>query len=168
MRAHDGTIDKLHWAEAVAAGTLPVTYLHLDVEPLTPVFSLWLLLSSQFLVHEIVCTESLYLSGLLARMLCGTVSKVYRSLGRYYCSCLIQQHSYPVVDGNQISLAQFSIGVAKLADSYHLPVYHMPWHSLQELFHDLAGLSMFLRTSILPFLRVSAMLLCFSVMGHFI
>lgn len=52
-----GTMDKLHWAEAVAAGTPPVTYLHLDIEPLTAVFSLWLLLSSQFLVCGIVRTK---------------------------------------------------------------------------------------------------------------
>lgn len=77
--------------------------------------------------------------------------------------------SHPVADGNQISLAQFSTSEAKLADSYHLPVYHMPWQSIQEdVFHYLTGLRMFLKTSILPLLKTSAIFLCFSVTGHFI
>lgn len=161
-------MDKLHWAEALAAGTLPLLliseYWAIDCS----IFSL------AAAIQPIPCpwnreTENRYLSHLLASMLCVTISEVCRSLGRYCCSCLIQQHSHPVADGYQISLAQFCTGEAKLADSYHLPVYHMPWHSFQEhLFHDLTGLRMFQRTSILPLLKMSAMFLCFSVAGHFI
>lgn len=86
---------QLHWAEALAAGTPPVTYVHLDIEPLTAVFSLWLLLSSQFLVYGRINTENPYLSSLLARRLCITVSEVCRSLGRCCCSCLFQPHKSP-------------------------------------------------------------------------
>lgn len=52
LGACDGTMNKIHWAEALAAETPPVTYLHLDIEPLTAVFSLWLLLCGNFLSME--------------------------------------------------------------------------------------------------------------------
>lgn len=55
--ACDGTMNKMHGAETLAS----VTYLHLDIDPLTAVFSLWLLLSSQFLVRRIVHAENLCL-----------------------------------------------------------------------------------------------------------
>lgn len=71
--ACDGTMGKLHWAEALATGAPPVMYLHFGIEPLTAVFSLWLLLSSQFLVHGRVSSyiKSIYLQFIGKDVVCN-------------------------------------------------------------------------------------------------